>query len=324
MDRVERLTNLVLVLLHTRVPMTLQEVADALEGAYPDRREARRQAFERDKRLLREEGIDVSVLPVGPDGSGQPQFGYLIRPEDYYLPDLELDADEQIALNLAVAAVRLDEGSGRDVLWKLGGLARDAPPPLAALPALPQLPVLHEAIRSRRRAAFCYRGRPDARHLEPYGMVFRGGFWYVVGRDRDRGEQRVFRVDRIEGDVEVGAPAAFERPEGFDAVAAVRGDPWRFGEGDERRALVLVDRVQAPKVEAELGSAAVVERRDGGEIVVTLQVTSVAGFRPWLLGLVDHAVVIGPPPLRAEVVSWLEAMAAAPAGGPAAGSLEPA
>ena len=311
MDRVERLTNLILVLLHTARPMTLQELASALEGAYPENRDARRQAFERDKRLLREEGIEISVLSLSPDESGQPQFGYLIKPEDYYLPDLDLEPAEQVALNLAVAAVRFDEHSGRDVLWKLGGVERDAPPPLAALPALPQLPVLHDAVRSRRLVEFVYRGRTDARHLEPYGMVFRGGFWYVVGRDRDRGEQRVFRVDRIDGDVRAGGPGAFDRPEGFDPAAAVPEEPWRVGEGDERRALVVVDRIQAPKVEAELGGPAVAERRPDGTVVVSLQVTNPAGFRSWLFGLGDHAEVIAPPELRAEVVAWLDEMAAA-------------
>ena len=114
-DRLERVTDLVLVLLHTEQPLTLDGIADQVPG-YPDEHAARRQAFERDKRLLRDEGIPVRTerLP------GHEQYGYLIDREAFYLPDLALEPDEQVALHLAVAGVHLDDPSGRDALLKLG------------------------------------------------------------------------------------------------------------------------------------------------------------------------------------------------------------
>ena len=58
LDRLERVTDLVLVLLETRQPLTLDAIAHQVPG-YPSEHAARRQAFERDKRLLRDEGIPV-------------------------------------------------------------------------------------------------------------------------------------------------------------------------------------------------------------------------------------------------------------------------
>ena len=36
-----------------------------------------------------------------------------------------------------------------------------------------------------------------------------------------------------------------------------------------------------------------------------------AGFRSWLFGMLDHARVVGPPPMVDAVRSWLRAMAEA-------------
>src|SRR5579864_6359395 len=89
LDRLERVTDLLLVLLDTPRPLSLREIADRVPG-YPDTHGARRQAFERDKRLLRDEGVPVLVVPIG----GEEQLGYRVDPGTYYLPDLGLEAEE--------------------------------------------------------------------------------------------------------------------------------------------------------------------------------------------------------------------------------------
>lgn len=307
-DRLERLTNLVLVLLDTKRPLTIHQIADAV-GGYPEGGDARRQAFERDKRTLREEGIPIAVEPV----DSEEQWGYRIRPDEYYLPPLGLDHDEQIALNLAVAGVHLDEGSGRGALVKLGVADTDSPSPVASLPSLPQLPRLHEALRARAPVRFGYRG--EERQVEPYGLLFRSGFWYLVGRDQARRALRTFRVDRMDGRLTVGSGGDFEPPADFDAATAFPEEPWRVGEGEVIPAQVLVDQLQAPLVEAELGERAVIERRGDGSVLVRLEVANEDAFRSWVLGLLEHAVVVEPAPLRQRVRSWLEAVAAAPSPG---------
>ncbi len=301
-DRLERLTDLVLVLLDTRRPLTLAEIAGSVVG-YPEGEQACRQAFERDKRLLREEGIVVSVEPL----PGQPgQVGYCIRPDDYYLPDLGLTEDEQAALNLALAGVHLDQGAGQGALLKLGGMERDGPAALAALPSLPQLPTVHQAIRDHAVLAFDYRGR--RRVIDPWAVAFRRGWWYLVGHDREVAERRTYRVDRMSTVELAGPPGSATSPEAFDPGALLDEGPWRMGQEEAGVARVLVDAVLASDVEGYLGSEAVVERHPDGSVVVEMEVANVGAFRSFVLGLLDHATVLGPEPLRAAVVDWLAAM----------------
>ena len=52
-DRIERLTNLLALLLETTRPLSLVEIGGDLDGQYPDGDKARRASFERDKAALR-------------------------------------------------------------------------------------------------------------------------------------------------------------------------------------------------------------------------------------------------------------------------------
>ena len=311
-DRLERLTNLVAVLLETGRPITLEEIVERVPG-YPAERESYRRQFERDKATLREIGVPISLEALY---AFDQETGYRIHRVDYELPPLDLTDDERVALHLAVTAVRLEGGGeARDALLKLGGLEGVAAPTLAALPAVPALPALFDAYRHRARVTFRYRA--GARHLDPYGIVFRNGHWYVVGYDADRDAIRAFRADRIESEIEAGPPGAFERPEGFDPASALRDEPWRFGDEEPVEALVLVAPTQAGWVEADLGGQAVVERREDGAVVVRMAVTNRDAFRSYVLGLLDHAEVLAPPELRADMVGWLSALSGAAKGGTA-------
>lgn len=297
MERLERLTNLVALLLDTRRPLTLDEIA--VEIGYPEKHEAKRAAFERDKKLLREEGVPIDI--VADPAGGAP--GYRIDRSAYYL-DLDLDDDERIALNLAMGAVPLETGWSREASWKLGGAAGGtAIPPLAYLPAISALPALFDGFRRKAPVTFVYRGQK--RTLDPYGLLFRNGFWYVAGRDHGSDEMRVFRADRIDGGVSPGEPGSFTTPEGFDPAAVFPEQAYQVGAGEAVDVEVLVDDPHSAAVVAEVGEAAVVERRDTG-VVVRIEAINMAAFRSWLLGLLDHAEVLSPPEVRAQVVGWLQ------------------
>jgi proteasome accessory factor B len=291
LDRLERVTDLLLVLLDTPRPLSLREIANRVPG-YPDSHGARRQAFERDKRLLRDEGVPVLVEAV----DGDDQLGYRVDPDAYYLPDLGLEADEQAALNLAVAGVHLGEPTGRDALLKLGAAGesprRGLPVPLVDLrsvDALPALPALFDAVRQGAVVEFRYRR----------------GHWYVIGFDRNRGEARTFRVDRIEGLPTLGEPSSARIPSDLDVDATFSRDPWQFGTGQEVEVDVLVDGAESGRVVAELGPSVVVEHRDDGAVVVRLSVSDEEAFFLWVLDLLDHAEVLGPPAVRTAVVERL-------------------
>lgn len=300
-DRLERLTNLVALLLNASRPLSLDEIVMGIEG-YPTDPESRRQAFERDKRLLRDEGVPVDTVH-GDDGKA----AYRIKPDEYYLPSLDLTDDELVALNLAVAAVHLEGENAREALWSLGDATTDRVPPLAALPVIESLPALFDACRRRATASFTYRA--DRRHLQPWGLFFRGGYWYVAGHDVDRGGERVFRADRIQGGVEVGEPNAFTPPPDFDPQKVMPEQAFRMATSEPTLVDVEVDGPYARVALADAGEDAVVERRDDGSVVLRIAVTNPDGFRSWLFGFLDHARVLGPESMRKQIVKWLKDMA---------------
>ncbi len=312
-DRIERLTNLLALLLETNEPKSLVEIAGELDGQYPDTDQARRAAFERDKAALREIGvpIETEVVAGGPY-SGQTR--YRIHRRAYELADLDLADDEMRALQVAVAAVRTGSGLGQEAIWKLGGaLGEDRPSVSAVVPDRPELPIIRTAVAARSTIEFSYRGQP--RVLDPWGLLLRGGFWYVIGYDHDRQAQRTFRVDRFDGGVAAittRSAGSFERPGSFDPRTAFPADPKEIGHDafDGIEAEVHIDALRAAAVERELGSERVLDRSADG-IVVRVPASNLPAFRSWVLGLLDHAVVLGPPEVRAEIVGWLRVVAGA-------------
>ena len=92
-DRVERLTNLLALLLETVEPLSLVQIAAELGEQYPEGQTARRAAFERDKAALREIGVPIEQEIV-PGGQYAGQTRYWIDRERYELRDLRLAADE--------------------------------------------------------------------------------------------------------------------------------------------------------------------------------------------------------------------------------------
>ena len=239
-DRVERLTNLLALLLETAQPLSLVEIAGELGGLYPDSQTARRAAFERDKAALREIGVPIDQEIVA-GGSYAGQTRYWIDRARYELDDLELDDDEMRALQVAMAATRSGSASGQEAMWKLGAGMLDGGAPIAAImPDVVGLPTLREAVSTRTAVTFEYRGL--ARHVDPWGLLLRDGFWYLIGYDHGRQDRRTYRIDRFEGPVQPIAGESFERPDGFDPRDAFPDDPKLIGaDAAVPDARVLVD-----------------------------------------------------------------------------------
>lgn len=305
-DRLERLINLVAVLLDARVPLPRRTLRELVPGYTGDEQSFRR-AFERDKEALRQMGIPIVTEPIDQDDP-EGQAGYRIPPEDYQLPDPGLEPDELAALHLAASVVRMD-GAGEvgAAMWKLGGAppngGSERPSPVAALPGGEHLTTVFAAVSERRRLRFAYRG--EQREVDPHRLAFRSGRWYLIAHDHGRQGSRSFRLDRFETTPEPGPPGAFERPT-VGPVGPV--PPWRAGDEEEVTAHLLVDPDHAGWAVAQVGEAAVVERRDDGAVVIALAVTNRAAFRSFALGFLDHAEVLSPPELRGDVVAWLRSL----------------
>ncbi len=153
-----------------------------------------------------------------------------------------------------------------------------------------------------------FRYRDADRRLQPYALLLREGFWYVIGHDLGHEEVRTYRVDRIEGRVATDASGSFERPSGFDPRTAFPSDPKLLGDGPTARAQVLVDAPRAAAVERELGGEAVVQRRADGAVVVEVACANLAAFVSWLFGWGEHAEVLAPDEVRQFVIGWLRQM----------------
>jgi proteasome accessory factor BC len=306
LDRLERVTDLVLVLLDTRQPLTLDAIAHQVPG-YPTEHSARRQAFERDKRLLRDEGIPVLTQRL----PGNEQYGYQIDRESFYLPDLDLEPDEQVALHLAVAGVHLGDPSGRDALLKLGAAGLGDVRPMASLVPPAALIELFEAVRTHASATFTYRA--EERRVAPVGLWFRFGHWYLVAWDLARAAVRTFRVDRIEGEVVRGETGDAVVPDDVtvDVRAALPEEPWEV-EGEDRVGMrVRVDALEASRVIEEVGEDKVVHRHEDGSVDLELGVLSFVSIRSWVLGLLDHVVITEPDAFRQELIAWLRGVSEA-------------
>lgn len=304
-DALERITNLVALLLETRAPITLEQIVNELAGQYPAGESAARGAFERDKALLREIGVPIESEVLA--GSDAGKTAYRIDRRRYELADLELDADERQALQMAVAAARLSEGQFG--MLKLGAEGATAGTVVTNIPDVPALPALREASAHHAVASFRYHGTD--RRLHPYSLLLREGFWYVIGHDLTHESLRTYRVDRIEGEVEVGDSNAFVRPADFDPRHAFPADPKLIGDEPAARALVRVDTSRSLAAVSDLGEESVVDRSVDGSVVVRVPCANLDAFRSWLFGLGVHAEVLEPAEVRTSVVEWLRSMVVA-------------
>ena len=305
MSRLERLLNLIAALLHADRPLTRDEIRDRVPG-YPSDPASFRRAFERDKEAMRDMGIPLDLEVIEGVTGRLTGEGYVIRREDYELPDPGLEPDELAALHLAATAVRLEGLPGTEALWKLGGAVGGAGPAVAAIPGQAELAPLFGAVAERRPVTMRYRG--EERTIEPWRLSFQRGHWYLTGWDRLRGEERRFRLDRIEGDVVLGAAGGFQRPTHLEPGTLL---PWELGQEEPVTARLLIDADQAAWAVRHLGDESVVARHDDGAVEVELRVTNRDAFRSFALGFLEHAEVLGPPEIRDDVIAWLEAIAAA-------------
>lgn len=308
--RLERLLRLIAALIEAPRFLSIEELhrrvgtsRGADSAGYPENEAAAKRAFHRDMNELAD--AEIPVLSGTVPGQERETLGYRIRKQDYSLPEMDFEADELAALHRAATAVRFDGVSGSEALWKLGGrVGEGTEAELAAVPVHPALPDIFQAVTEQRVAKFDYGGQHRA--VEPWTLAFDQGHWYVVGHDRGRDDKRTFRVDRIEGKVELGPPGGFEQPEG--TAGWVSFQPWKFGTAPPLTATLKVDPDQAVWAARRLGQEPSEKDSDGAAIFEVV-VRSPDAFRSLVLEFLEHAEILGPPELRDDMVAWLEGLA---------------
>jgi proteasome accessory factor B len=176
------------------------------------------------------------------------------------------------------------------------------------------LRALGDALVRRRRVSFAYRAmESDAttrREVEPYGLFFLGGHWYLAARDVERGALRNFRVNRI-AHVELVAES-YDIPADFALREHARSRrAWELGDGD------AID-VDVELTDAGLAAAnGLGEPAEGGAHVRRFRVRRPDAFVRWLLSFAGDARPIAPESLVAEYRRQLDATLALYAPAPA-------
>lgn len=314
MEPLERLLNLVGLLLESPTPMTFEQIRETLDAYRADRPESAKRMFERDKDLLREFGVPLQLVDTDVWGTEQ---GYTIPKEEYYLPEIAFTPEELGALLVAAQSGGENtpaEQAARKLLYGADGgvLAGLAGGPLASgSDARSSLSIAcADAAQRRRRLTFDYRtsqGREEGRTVDAFAMVFRGGHWYLVGHDLDRDGVRAFRLSRFTSDA-TDAGEGREPPEGFRAADHVDAGPWNANAEDH--AVIAFSPDVAWWAVTSLAGAREVAIDDDGWVVADLPMAEPELLASLLLPFGPDAVVREPDVLRREIVRRLEAAGA--------------
>lgn len=170
------------------------------------------------------------------------------------------------------------------------------------------LPV-QQGVVLRRVLRMCYQGRDreeeTARDVEPLGVVFYGGAWYLVAWCRLRTDYRHFRIDRIRR-LEL-VPEKFEPREGFSFKEHMEASSAREKTLPVR---VWFHRTAQERAQRESFATLIEEKARDGGAEFSLYAWSLEWMARWLLSFGDKAEAIEPAKLRALVRAEAEKIVA--------------
>lgn len=326
----QRVLSLMAVLLDTRVPLTLEQVQERMEGAYgppfdpddPDPRhrqafEAGRRMFLRDKETLADMGVQVRYTR----DDVRDVDGYWLRPEDVRMPDVRLapaetrllrDAARMVAdvdgfplahdlelalakLDAAMAGMDLsgpdDEDLAISFLYQHQRVVRGPD-------ADRTLATLAEAVVTRRRVRLTYRGasQPQAtvRDIDPYALFLRRGVWYLVAWCGLRQAVRLFDVHRVRVAAPIGVPGAFAAPADFDLAEWRDREPWELAIHDPIQVQLRLDRAVAGMARSRFPRARHLATAPDGALTLAVSVTHRDALIGFVMSLWGRAKILAP------------------------------
>lgn len=199
----------------------------------------------------------------------------------------------------------LPEEQTREVAWARSSLAVTGLHRANLKMQTPALEKLRRAIRELRSVNMLYQTsqvpHPTERGLDPYALVHRWGWWYVIGFCHVRKEIRTFRVDRITEVTLLETP--FIKSQEFDLQEYLQTE---MNTQPQITARLKFDAVSANIVAGNQSYWQSVEPQADGTVEVTLLSPTLEWAASTVLMYGPAVEVLEPPALRAMVSEWLE------------------
>jgi len=324
-EKLIRQLSLISYLMAERRPVTALEIRRDVEGYSGMNEDAFARRFYADRAELDSLRIHLTVeKPI--DGVAE-QENYSLRPENFHLPAIAFSAQELAALQTALSLLDGEFAYAEPLRLALQQITWGRPSPLRAPEqrgvALgitasagghdlsQRLAKIETAIFRNKTITFDYytmeRDEVGPRRVDPYHLLFQGGQFYLLGYAHERAAVRVFRLSRIRGKVAYATKAEhdFKRPSDFDPREYAARAEWQFGEEVGVAAILISERI-AWQIERHFGRFGAVRAPDGesegpsGDRVFDTGYANPRMLISWVLGLGEHARILGPPDLVEE------------------------
>jgi proteasome accessory factor C len=339
-EKLIRQLSLISYLMAERRPVTAPEIRRDVEGYSAMNEDAFARRFYADRSELEALGIQLSVdKPV--EGLAE-QENYSLPPENFHLPAIEFDDAELAGLQTALSLLDGEFAYAEPLRLALQQISWGRPSPLQAPEQRSialgitasagghdlsqRLAKIETAIFRRKTIVFEYytmaRDELGTRKVDPYQLLFQGGQFYLVGRAHERDAIRVFRLTRIRGKVAYASKAEhdFQRPADFDPRSYANRIQWQFGESIGTAEVRIAGRIawQIERHFGRHGEIRPVQAGEGeeGDRVFATDYADARQLVAWVLGLGEHAHLLGPPELVAELDARLALLAERHGDGP--------
>jgi proteasome accessory factor C len=319
-EKLIRQLSLISYLMAERRPVTATEIRRDVEGYSGMNEDAFARRFYADRAELDSLGIALTVDKPA-DGIAE-QENYSLRPENFHLPAINFSDNELAALQTALSLLDGEFAYAEPLRLALQQISWGRPSPLRApdqssvalgLTASAgghelsqRLAKVETAIFRHKTITFDYytlaRDEVGHRKVDPYHLLYQGGQFYLLGRSHERDALRVFRLSRMRGKVAYATKAEhdFKRPTDFDPRPYANRAPWQFGDARATAEIRISERI-AWQVERHFGRFGTVRPVDDGAIVFATEYADARLLAAWVLGLGEHAGVLAPAELAAEV-----------------------
>jgi proteasome accessory factor C len=338
-EKLIRQLSLISYLMAERRPVTAPEIRRDVEGYSAMNEDAFARRFYADRSELEALGIVLAVeKPI--DGLVE-QENYSLPPENFHLSPIEFSDAELAALRTALQLLDGEFAYAEPLRLALQQISWGRPSPLRAPEqhtialgitgsagghdVSQRLAKIETAIFRRKTIVFDYytmeRDDTGSRRVDPYQLLYQGGQFYLVGKSHERQAIRVFRLTRIRGKVGYATKAEhdFQRPADFDPRAYAGRIDWQFGEPVGTAEVWIGHRI-AWQIERHFGRFGEI-RPDGEDRVFVTQYANARQLIAWVLGLGEHARVMAPPELVAELAERVELLVERHTGEPEIGAL---